>query len=205
MSFLLLFLYMDTFVDLSRPPETIFSRGVAVAESSRDDPVRYCYSMLFETWSDTVPPRAAEPRRRHRNIYALHGLHVASTTLAPSNSSFHPLWLPADPSPLGDDHGSSTGAWQGSVSTADQDLLAVNMSLWLNMHVRLVGLGFFARVLDRPQYGGGVRPSAHSPLKSHSVGPNRTRARGQWTEPSSPEPKRLDRRGASISFNLHST
>lgn len=113
-----------------------------------DDLIRYCYSMLLETLSDTIPPRAAEPPRRHRNIYALHGLHVASTTLAPSNSSFHPLGLPADPSPLGDDHGPSTGAWQGSVSTADQDLLAVNillvlLRLWLTMHVRLVGLGFF--------------------------------------------------------------
>lgn len=95
-----------------------------------NDPVMCCFSMLFETLSDTIPPRAAEPTRRHRNIYVLHGLHVASTTFAPSNSSFHPLGLPADPSPLGDDRGPSTGAWQGSM-TAVQYLLAVKMLLVL--------------------------------------------------------------------------
>lgn len=70
----------------------------------------------------TIPPRTAEPTCRCRNIYALHGLRLAPTTLAPSNSSFIQLGLPADQSPFEDDHGPSTGARQGCVSMAARDL-----------------------------------------------------------------------------------
>lgn len=137
--------------------------------------------MVLLTFPDKITPRAAETTRRHRNIYAQHGLSLAPTALAPSNSSFVPLGRPADPSPIGNDHGPSTRAWQGSgvysspryIGYQAVKMLLVLLSLWPAMHGRLVGLGFFfffcRENLRNIYLSGGVQFSAHSPSVAFSV------------------------------------